>query len=187
MKTICYCLTILLGVALLAPANHANNCGHIEARSITLKSDDGKHSLTIQSHDTGVGLWVRNEEKRTYAYLYSGKSQGPNVAIGNEKGADPIALCLDDSGSPWVQVAADGKFNAIEAEDLLEVGKGKAKKKKDVPRVESCRRRGGCRPGSSCGASAPCQPVAAAVNATANVIAAPVRILGGCAGGNCPR
>lgn len=50
-----------------------------------------------------------------------------------------------------------------------------------------CRRRGGCRPGSSCGASAPCQPVAAAVNATANVLTAPVRALGGCAGGSCPR
>lgn len=50
-----------------------------------------------------------------------------------------------------------------------------------------CRRRGGCRPSSSCGAAAPCQPVAAAVNATANVLTAPVRVLGGCAGGSCPR
>jgi len=182
MRTICYCLTILLGVALLAPANHANNCGHIEAKSITLKSDDGKHSLTIQSHDTGVGLWVRNEEKKTYAYLYSGKVHGPNISLGNEKGADPIALCLDDAGSPWIQIAADKQFNAIEADTLLEVGKNKAKPK-DKVKVKSFRRRGGCKPAAN--SCQPCQPVANAVAATANVIAAPVRILGNCAGGCC--
>ena len=46
----------------------------------------------------------------------------------------------------------------------------------------------GCR-GRRCKPSAnscqPCQPVANAVHATANVITAPVRILGNCAGGCC--
>ncbi len=119
MKTICYCLTALLGVAMLAPANNVNNCGHIEARSITLKSADGKHSMTLQSHDTGVGLWVRNEEKRTYAYLYSGASQGPNISLGNEKGADPLAIQMGADGLPWVQIAVNGKFRAIESQELV--------------------------------------------------------------------
>ena len=47
-----------------------------------------------------------------------------------------------------------------------------------------CRgRRGGCRPSNN--NRTPCAPVASAVNATANVLAAPVRVLGGCVGGTC--
>ena len=145
MKTICYCLTILLGVALLAPANSGNNCGSIEAKTITLRSDDGKHSLTLAAQKDSVGLWMRNEEKKVYAYMFSSDTFLPYFAIGNEKGADPIAIQAD-AGGPWVQIVADGKYNAIEAKDLLEVGKGKSK---DKPRIKSARRRGGCQPANS--------------------------------------
>ncbi len=40
-----------------------------------------------------------------------------------------------------------------------------------------------CKPAAN--SCQPCQPVSNAVHATANVIAAPVRILGNCAGGCC--
>jgi hypothetical protein len=189
MKTICYCLTILLGLGMFATAN--NNPTKISAKEIELISGDGKHTLTLAAQDNGVGLWVRNNDRKTYAYMYSGKIHGPNISLGNEgKGGDPLAFMLTEKGDqPIVQIRAGEQSKWVLGETMIDaaVEKAKAEAKKNPIRIESCRRRGGCRPGSSCGASAPCQPVAAAVNATANVLAAPVRVLGGCAGGSCPR
>lgn len=119
MKNILYCLTALLGVAMLAPAN--NNPTKISAKEIELVSGDGKHTLTLAAHDTGVGLWVRNNDRKTYAYLYSGKIHGPNISLGNESSkGDPLAFSLTEKGDePVVQLRAGDKLKFISGETLL--------------------------------------------------------------------
>mgnify|MGYP007005604014 CR=1 FL=1 len=154
MKTICYCLTILLGLGMFATAN--NNPTKISAKEIELVSGDGKHTLTLAAQDNGVGLWVRNNDRKTYAYMYSGKIHGPNISLGNEgKLGDPLAFMLTQKGDePMVQLRAGDKLKFVSGETMIDaaVEKAKAEAKKN-PRVESCRRRGGCRPASSGGCS----------------------------------
>lgn len=119
MKTICYCLTILLGVVLLAPANSEPT--KITAKGIELVSGDGRHTLSLAPTDRGVGLWVRDNQRKTYAYIYSDPHIGPYLALGNENGVDPFAISLDPDGQPMVQIRVGDRTKHIDGRVLMDL------------------------------------------------------------------
>lgn len=113
-----------------APTGRTQNFEHIEAQSITLRSPDGKRTISLQANNDIVGIW-----------LGEGSTDGPLVAIYTEKGqtcvgiygadekkAINIGLSVEEgTGEPFIQLYSNktDKVINLTMDDLQKLLPGK--------------------------------------------------------------
>ncbi len=103
---------------------------HIEAQSITLKSHDGQHKVTLAAMTDGVGLWVEGPAGRLIA-INSMTGQRPAIEFYASQASSsvPYAFSLDDDGEAVIQIPAGSRtenVRMVKLRDLLALLEAKA-------------------------------------------------------------
>jgi hypothetical protein len=110
-----------------APAHPPKGMKHAEAKHhgdpVNLTSEDGKHTLTAQAMEGGVGIWVGEAGSTRCVHLVSMEGQGTYLGFHPENagGACPLAFYLDDQGKPHMQLAHDGHTHMVALHDLFDL------------------------------------------------------------------
>lgn len=84
----------------------------IECDRLTIKSKDGKHSLTLVGKDTSVGLYV-SARGRVAAIVSRDWATSPWIGLHDTEADTPgcaWAIQLDEKGNPLLMTIVDGKI-----------------------------------------------------------------------------
>lgn len=107
------------GLSSLAKSSKAGpvdlSVGAIEATSITIRSGDGKTSLTMASTETGVNMWLGNKDKPTEAFGLMSNYGHPAVGFFGGEDMNGCSLAFSaPEGEPLLQWRdKDGKIRII--------------------------------------------------------------------------
>lgn len=89
--------------------------GHLEAKSICLRSDNGAVQFDLVVDDRTGGLWLKGADGTVFALYTSGESRGFGYYSAKsikKGGAMDFAISLDDEGRAYLQLA-DAEGNPV--------------------------------------------------------------------------
>lgn len=94
----------------------------VKQSSITLKSPDGKNTVTISAEDHAVGIWLSRGDMKELIAIYSveGQSCIGMYPHGKAEKGSPVAIGigLDGGGKPYVQYQDGEKFQNVPPNEL---------------------------------------------------------------------
>lgn len=98
--------------------------GEVECDRLVIRSENGKHSLTMTSFPDGVGVWL-NHGKDNVA-LVSMNDQPPWIGlINSDDNGCPIAIARGKDGEAFVQITDGKKFKSLGVQEILKLLKAK--------------------------------------------------------------
>lgn len=89
----------------------------LELRELVIRSDDGKHAITIRGSKHMVGLWASTGDRAVA--IASGEDIGTFFGMYDGKQPIPFAVAIDDCGARVQILDAAGGVHTIKAEHLL--------------------------------------------------------------------
>lgn len=128
-------IALLIAVGAIAAVNHLCECTQceceparkavvfdkIEARSLTIKADGGKHSLVLHSWQNGVGIFSHSpHNSHTFSIVHQ-DGMSPYIGLHDGKSPGcPVAIAMDEAGQPQIQIVVNGKTRLVSLEKLAQ-------------------------------------------------------------------
>jgi hypothetical protein len=119
-------LGIAAGVVLVASGfavgkSDTQRFGKIECESITVRSPDGRYTLSIAATNQVAGVWIEDNKAHTLTTIYNMEGQGPVVGIHKGKSFDggfTAALAIDGDGRGFIQDSVGGKWDGFSLHEV---------------------------------------------------------------------
>jgi hypothetical protein len=96
--------------------------GNVEVESLTVRSRDGKYSVSIHSNDHQAGIWVAENGAKPYCAMLIGKGYPAQILVSDGDGADrTVAMSASPNGGHF-QISDKrgeaGRVNIFDAESF---------------------------------------------------------------------
>jgi len=112
---------VLVGSGMAIGKSSSERLGNIECESISLRSPDGRYSVSIMATNGAAGVWIEDNKTKELTAIYNTKHEGPVVAIhdgGDTRNGFTAALSVRGNKHASIQDSGDGKIRHVPLEKI---------------------------------------------------------------------